>query len=125
MAACSAGQIGALNSESFCERVLSAGNLVVNEGNTLLNPEEVEMLAVLRINRTFMEYMRTHYSKEAKQQFMMTAVPDESTEASGSNDAPAPNATPPPTANVAPIAVTCTPLAASRTPITATAVTEV
>ena len=55
MAACSSGQIGALNSESFCKRVLSAGNLVVDEGNTLLDPEEVEMLTVLRINRTFIE----------------------------------------------------------------------
>ena len=33
-------QIGALMAESFCERVLSAANLVVDEGNTLLNDEE-------------------------------------------------------------------------------------
>eukprot|EP00966_Prymnesium_polylepis_P039974 928125-Prymnesium_polylepis.1 len=36
MAACSKGQIGALNAESFCERVLSAANLVVTDGNTLI-----------------------------------------------------------------------------------------
>ena len=78
MATFSSGQIGALNGESFCERVLSAGNLVVDEGNTLLSSEEVEMLTVLRINRKFMQHMRAHYSKEAKQQFKMTTVPEES-----------------------------------------------
>ena len=36
------------------------------------------MLTVLRINRKFMEHMRAHYSKEAKQQFKMTTVPEES-----------------------------------------------
>ena len=51
MASCSFAEIGALMAESFCERVLSAGNLVVNEGNTLLANEEVEMLTILRINR--------------------------------------------------------------------------
>ena len=36
MASCSYASIGALNAESFCERVLSAANLVVTDGNTLL-----------------------------------------------------------------------------------------
>eukprot|EP00966_Prymnesium_polylepis_P094124 2178678-Prymnesium_polylepis.1 len=41
MAAWSKGQIGALNAESFCERVLScAANLVVHDGNTVLNDDE-------------------------------------------------------------------------------------
>ena len=48
-------EIGALNAESFCERVLSAGNLVVHEGNTLLPKDEVEMLTVLCINRGWMD----------------------------------------------------------------------
>ena len=51
MASCCYAEIGALNAESFCERVLSAGNLVVHEGNTLLPKDEVEMLTVLRINQ--------------------------------------------------------------------------
>ena len=59
-------EIGALMAESFCERVLSAGNLVVNEGNTLLANEEVEMLTILRINRKFMEYMCANFSEIAR-----------------------------------------------------------
>jgi len=69
MASCSYASIGALNAESFCERVLSAANLVVTDGNTLLSSEEVEMLSVLRINRRFMQIMRSLYAKEANQQY--------------------------------------------------------
>ena len=56
-------EIGALNAESFCERVLtSCANDVLTEGNTLLSDEELEMLVVLRMNREFMKFMRTHYN---------------------------------------------------------------
>ena len=41
MASCSLGQLGALNAESFCERVISCANLVLLEGNTLLNKDEL------------------------------------------------------------------------------------
>ena len=58
MASCSKGQIGALNAESFCERVLSQSNLVMTDGNTLLSDEEIEMVVILRVNREFMEFMR-------------------------------------------------------------------
>ena len=64
IASCSKGQIGALNAESFCERVISAANLVVNEGNTLLSDKHVTMLTVLRMSRDFMEYMRANYNSE-------------------------------------------------------------
>ena len=74
MASCSYASLGALNAESFCERVLSAANLVVTDGNTLLAPEEVEMLSVLRMNRGYMENSRSKYAEEAKQQFKMTVV---------------------------------------------------
>ena len=47
MAGCSKGQIGALKAESFCERVLSQANLVMNEGNTLLSDAELDMPVVL------------------------------------------------------------------------------
>ena len=77
MAACSTGQIGALNAVSFCERVLSVANLVVTDGNTLLSDDEVEMVAVLRVNRAFMEYMRATYSEESRQQFNQTLVEDD------------------------------------------------
>ena len=43
------------------KHVLSVANLVVTKGNTLLSDAEVEMLAILRINRRFMEFMRANY----------------------------------------------------------------
>ena len=74
MAANSYGQIGALNAESFCERVLSAANLIVTKGNTLLADEEVIMAVLLRINREFMEHMRANHKAEAKQAYNRTLV---------------------------------------------------
>lgn len=86
MASCCYAEIGALNAESFCERVLSGANLVVNEGNTILSSDEVEMLSVLRINRTFMEKMRaSKYAKQAEQQYNITVVEMEAAEATSSN----------------------------------------
>ena len=73
MASCSYGQIGALNAESFCERVLSIANMVLTEGNTLLGDEELSMLVVLRMNRQFMDFMRTHYYEELKGAFSKVA----------------------------------------------------
>ena len=63
MAGCSKGQIGALNAESFAERILSAANLVLTEGNTLLDDSMLEILVLLRINREFMEYMTAKFQK--------------------------------------------------------------
>ena len=76
MASCSYGQIGALTAESFCERVLSTANMVLTEGNTLLGDEELSMLVVLRMNRQFMDFMRTHYYEELKGAFGKVAVRD-------------------------------------------------
>ena len=76
MAGCSVGQLGALNAESFCERILSCANNVIQTDNTLLNDEEVEMLVMLRMNRNFMEFMRLHYGDMAREQFGMTVVPE-------------------------------------------------
>ena len=55
--------IGALNAESFCERMLRAAGHVLTEGNTLLSSEELEKLTLLRMNRDFMIFMRQHYNK--------------------------------------------------------------
>ena len=76
MAGCSIGQIGALNAESFCERVLSAANLIVTDGNSLLGDEEISMLTIMRMNRDFMEFMRANHNAEARQKFQMTVVED-------------------------------------------------
>jgi len=53
--------LGALNAESFCERVLSCVKLVVSDLHVSLKAEEIRMLVMLRMNREFMEYMRVSY----------------------------------------------------------------
>jgi hypothetical protein len=53
--------LGALNAESFCERVLSCVKLVVSDLHVCLKAEEIRMLVMLRMNREFMEYMRATY----------------------------------------------------------------
>jgi hypothetical protein len=76
MAGCCDGQIGALNAESFAERVISGSNLVMTNGNTLLGDTMLEMLVVLRMNREFMEFMRNEYAEEIikTQPFNMTVI---------------------------------------------------
>jgi hypothetical protein len=76
MASCSKGQIGALNAESYAERMNSMGKLVLTDGNSLLKDSEIEMLVTLRMNREFMEFMREHYGDQIKekQPFGMTIV---------------------------------------------------
>ena len=81
MAACSFAQLGALNAESFCERVLSCANDVLTEGNTLLGDEELEMLVILRMNRKFMEFMREHYNHLTEDHFKRTVIDEEAEEA--------------------------------------------
>ena len=76
MASCSTGQLGALSAESYCERILSCANNVIMKGNTLLSDEELEMIVVLRMNKEFMQFMREHYSAEAKELFGQTVVRD-------------------------------------------------
>ena len=51
--------LGSLNAESFCERVLSCVKLVVSDLHVRLKAEEIRMLVMLRMNRGFMEYMRS------------------------------------------------------------------
>ena len=77
MAASSTGQIGALNAESFCERVLSCANDVLTEGNTLLDDEELEMIVILRMNRKFMQFMRANYNHLTNDHFGFTVVSDD------------------------------------------------
>ena len=74
MAGCSIGQLGALNAESFCERILSCANNIIQANNTLLSDSELEMLVVLRMNKDFMEFMRAHYADKARERFGMQIV---------------------------------------------------
>ena len=66
------GQIGALNAESFCERILRNAGHVLSEGNTLLNEPELHKLVVLRMNKGFLKFMRGHHADVVKQQFGCT-----------------------------------------------------
>ena len=76
LASCSDGEIGALNAESFAERIISAVNLIMTEGRTLLDDATLDKLVVLRMNREFMVFMRKCYFEEIKasQPFNLTVV---------------------------------------------------
>ena len=74
MAGCSIGQLGALNAESFCERILSCANNVMTSNNTLLDDKELEIVVLLRMNRPFMEFMRANYGDQIREQFGMQVV---------------------------------------------------
>ena len=50
--------LGSLNTESFCDRVVSCLKLVVSDLHVCLKAEEIRMLVMFRMNREFMEYMR-------------------------------------------------------------------
>ena len=80
MASSSPYQIGALNAESFCERVLRCAGHILTDGNTLLADAKLEKLVILRMNRKFMEFMRKHYKHVVKdkltRQFGMSIVDD-------------------------------------------------
>jgi hypothetical protein len=66
MSGCCDGQIGAVNAESFAERIISGVNLAMADGNNLLNGKTLQMLVVLRMNRNFMVFMRENYLLEIK-----------------------------------------------------------
>ena len=61
MATHSRVSIGSLQSSSYCERVNSAGNIIVNKQNTALNSEEIGMLVFLRMNKPLIQYMQENY----------------------------------------------------------------
>jgi hypothetical protein len=53
--------LGTLNTESFCECVLSCVKLVVSDLHVCLKAGEIHILVMFRMNREFMEYMRATY----------------------------------------------------------------
>ena len=54
-------------SSSFVERVNSALKLIMGNGRTMLHPTELGQLAVLRINRAFMEHMKKRRKRKAEE----------------------------------------------------------
>ena len=59
MMGCSKFQLGALNSQSFSERINSAANIVVTEGTMKINPIFVDKLVTVRMNERFMKFVMT------------------------------------------------------------------
>ena len=53
--------IGAINAESFSEKILPCASLVVTDLHTSLDHDELRMLTMLRMNKSPMEYMRKEY----------------------------------------------------------------
>ena len=51
-------QLGALNAQSFTERRISCGNLIITKKRTKLDDNTINKLVVLRMNRKFMELAR-------------------------------------------------------------------
>lgn len=60
MAVASKGLIGALLASIFCKRINSCANRVVTQAISLFAPEEINMLVTFRMNRDFMEFMKSH-----------------------------------------------------------------
>ena len=74
MASGSKGCLGFLPAASFCERCNSVAKDVMTDAHCLMGKESLEILVVLRMNRKFMQYMRTKYSGLTQQQFGLTLV---------------------------------------------------
>jgi hypothetical protein len=66
MATHSKASLGSLQASSYAERINSCANQVCTDGNSLLSTEEISMVVVLRMNRSFMMFMRKHYSSIGK-----------------------------------------------------------
>jgi hypothetical protein len=47
--------VGGNLAESHCERCISAANLIMTDGKTLMSSDLLEQLCVLRMNRKYME----------------------------------------------------------------------
>ena len=72
--------------ESFCERINSAANQVVTKRTTPLSDDEVNMLVVLRMNRSSMSFMRLHRPEVSKQLFELAVLTAGENEESDNED---------------------------------------
>ena len=66
--------IGTFQASSFCERINSCANHAFTTGNTALDPEEANILVVLKIYREFMGFRREHYPGVANQHMRMAVL---------------------------------------------------
>lgn len=59
--------VGGLNSESFCERMFSAGKIVTHQKAASTSDTLVEKLTLLRVNKKFMRFMRANHPEVAQE----------------------------------------------------------
>ena len=74
MAVASRGSIGGFLASSFCERINSCANLVLTDGNSLLSPDEINMLVTLRMNRDYMQFMRENHAKDGQHKRLLSEL---------------------------------------------------
>ena len=74
MAVASRGSIGGFLASSFCERINSCANLILTDGNSLLSPDEINMLVTLRMNRKFMQFMRQNHAKDGLHKRLLSEI---------------------------------------------------
>jgi len=60
-------RIGNLLASSCCERMISAANLVMPKGRTVLDDQFLFKVVLLKMNRKFMEHMKARHPELAKQ----------------------------------------------------------
>ena len=77
MATHSRGSVNSLLASSYAEYINSAVKLILTKGNTLLAEEEINMCTVLRMNRSFMEFMRKYHPDAAKHWFKLTVISED------------------------------------------------
>ena len=70
----SRGSIGGFLAASFCERINSCANHVLTDGNSLLSPDEINMLVTLRMNRNYMQFMRENHAKDGQHKRLLSEI---------------------------------------------------
>jgi hypothetical protein len=73
MAVASRGLIGGFLASSFCERINSCTNLVLTDGNSLLSPNELNMLVTLRMNCN-MQFMHENHAKDGQNKQLLSEI---------------------------------------------------
>ena len=58
--------LGSLNTESFCDHVLSCVKLGVSDLHVCLKTDEIRMLVILRMNHEFMKYISSSLEMRKK-----------------------------------------------------------
>ena len=61
--------------EAFLPRAFVNGaNFILTDGNSLLSPDEINMLVTLRMNRKFMQFMRENHAKDGRHKRLLSEI---------------------------------------------------